>query len=54
MKQYVAVGLTVLAGAALIEVALLPGVLIGGVAVLAPKFLPGLLRRRPADRKSVV
>ena len=52
MKQYVAVGLTVLAGAALIEVALIPGVLIGGVAVLAPKYLPGLLRRKPATRRA--
>jgi uncharacterized membrane protein len=38
MKQYVAVGLTVLAGAALIETALIPGILIGGAAVLAPRL----------------
>src|SRR5215470_4659941 len=46
------VGLSVLAGAALIEVALVPAALIGGAAaaVLAPKYLPRLLRRtvRPA------
>jgi len=36
----VTVGLTVLAGAALLETALIPGLLIGGVAVLAPRYLP--------------
>jgi hypothetical protein len=46
MKQYVAVGLTVLAGAALVETALIPGILIGGAAVLVPRLsryvrLPG-------------
>jgi uncharacterized membrane protein len=46
MKQYVTVGLAVLAGAAVFEAALLPGLVIGGVAVLAPKYLPKL-RRRP-------
>jgi uncharacterized membrane protein len=45
MKQIVIVGLTVLAGAALLEVALVPGLLIGGAAVLAPRFL-GHRRRR--------
>ena len=40
MKTYVTVGLTVLAGAALLETALIPGILIGGVAVLAPRYLP--------------
>jgi hypothetical protein len=50
MKTYVTVGLTVLAGAALLETALIPGILIGGVAVLAPRYLPkgalpGLRRR---------
>ncbi len=37
----VTVALTVLAGAAVIEAALIPGLLIGGAAVLAPKILPG-------------
>ncbi|HUN98115.1 MAG TPA: DUF2061 domain-containing protein [Bradyrhizobium sp.] len=46
MKPYVTMGLTVLAGAALFEVALVPGILIGGAAVLAPKYLPRVLRRR--------
>ena len=50
MKQVVTVGLTVLAGAALIETALIPGLLIGGAAMLVPRYLPnvlpGLLRRK--------
>jgi uncharacterized membrane protein len=46
MKQVVAVGLTVLAGAALLEVALVPGILIGGAAVLAPRLLGKPRRRR--------
>jgi uncharacterized membrane protein len=45
VKQYVTFGLTVLAGAALFEAALIPGLVIGGAAVLAPKVLPGLRRR---------
>jgi uncharacterized membrane protein len=41
MKPYVAAGLTVLAGVALFEVALVPGIVIGGAAVvLAPRYLP--------------
>ncbi len=40
MKPYVTVGLSVLAGVALFEVALVPGILIGGAAVLAPRYLP--------------
>src|SRR5260221_639709 len=39
MKSYVTVGLSVLAGAALFEAALIPGMLIGGAVVLAPKHL---------------
>jgi uncharacterized membrane protein len=45
MKPYVTVGLTVLAGAALFEAALIPGVVLGGAAILAPRYLPGLRRR---------
>jgi uncharacterized membrane protein len=50
MKAYVTIGLAVVAGAALLETALIPGILIGGVAVLAPRYLPtarlrGLRRR---------
>src|SRR5271154_5374742 len=35
----------VAAGVALFEVALIPGMVIGGAAVLAPKYLPKLRRR---------
>jgi uncharacterized membrane protein len=57
MKSYVTVGLTVLAGAALLEAALVPGILIGGAAVLAPqylpeKYLPKILRRRRQSSNS--
>src|SRR5215469_10412940 len=45
MKQYVTVGLAVLAGAAMVEAALIPGLVIGGAAILAPKVLPNLRRR---------
>src|SRR5262245_47594295 len=44
MRTYVTVGLTMLAGAALLEAALIPGLVIGGAAVLAPKYLPTLRR----------
>lgn len=50
MKHYVGIGIAVVAGAALIEAALIPGIVLGGAAVLAPrllpKALPGLMRRR--------
>jgi len=52
MKQVVTVGLAVVAGAALLEVALVPGILIGGAAVLAPRYLPKLIRRRQTSVKS--
>jgi uncharacterized membrane protein len=52
MKPYVTVGLTVLAGAALFEVALVPGIVIGGAAVLAPRYFPKLLRRRKQSSSS--
>src|SRR6516164_1108452 len=44
MKAYVTVGLSVLAGAALFEAALIPGILIGGAVVLAPKYVQRGLR----------
>jgi uncharacterized membrane protein len=44
MNRYLAVGLTVVAGAALLEAALIPGVVLGGAAVLAPRYLPRLRR----------
>jgi uncharacterized membrane protein len=49
MTRYMMVGLSVLAGIALFEMALIPGMAIGGAAVLAPQYLPKLRRRlRPA------
>src|SRR5271163_4957159 len=44
MKRPVIVGLSVLAGVALFETALIPGLAIGGAAVLAPRYLPRLCR----------
>jgi uncharacterized membrane protein len=52
MKQAVTVGLAVVAGAALLEVALVPGILLGGAAVLAPRYLPKLMGRRKAVASS--
>ena len=40
MNRFLTVGLVVVAGAALFEAALIPGVVIGGAAVLAPRVLP--------------
>jgi uncharacterized membrane protein len=49
MNRSLTLGLSVLAGVALFEAALIPSVLIGGAAVLAPKYLPKLRRRlKPA------
>lgn len=45
MNRYMTVGLSVAAGAALFEAALIPAVLIGGAAALATKYLPELRRR---------
>jgi uncharacterized membrane protein len=40
MKGYVTAGLAALAGAAIFEAALIPAVIVGGAAVLVPKYLP--------------
>ena len=49
MNRYLAIGLATAAGAALFEVALVPAVVIGGAAMLAPNYLPKLRRQvRPA------
>ena len=45
MNRFLMVGLTVVAGAAVIETALIPGLTVGAVAVLAPRYLRGLTRR---------
>jgi len=52
VKLYLTVGLSVLAGAALLEAALIPGIVIGGAAVLVPKYLPKL-RLRPGSGSTV-
>jgi uncharacterized membrane protein len=54
MKGYVTVGLSMLAGAALLEVALVPGLVIGGAAVLLAPQLPSLRRHlRPLFNSTV-
>jgi uncharacterized membrane protein len=40
MKGYVTAGLATLAGVAVFEAALIPAVIVGGAAVLAPKYMP--------------
>lgn len=42
-NRTIAAGVAVLAGAALFEAALIPGVIIGGAAILAPRYLPKYL-----------
>jgi uncharacterized membrane protein len=54
VKETIAVGLTVLAAAAVIEAALVPGLVIGGGAVLASAYVPGLRRRLPSLFTSAV
>jgi uncharacterized membrane protein len=46
MKRYLVMTVSVLAGATLLEAALIPGILIGGGIVLAPKVLSKYLPRR--------
>ncbi len=55
MNRYVTAGLTVFAGATLFELALVPGLVIGGAAaVLAPRYLPKARRRlQPLVRATV-
>jgi uncharacterized membrane protein len=50
MNRYLTVGLVVVAGAALFEAALIPGLVIGGAAVLAPKLLPTRRLRQALNR----
>jgi uncharacterized membrane protein len=45
MNRYLAIGLATAAGAALFEVALVPAVVIGGAAMLAPNYVPKLRRQ---------
>ncbi len=44
MTRNMTLGLSLLAGAALLEAAVVPALMIGGAAVLAPKYLPKLRR----------
>jgi uncharacterized membrane protein len=50
MKREITIGLSVVVGAALLEVALVPGILLGGVAFLAPR----LTGRRGTARRGEV
>jgi uncharacterized membrane protein len=50
MKREITIGLAVVAGAALLEVALIPGIILGGAAFLAPRYLRG--RRGTAVRRA--
>jgi uncharacterized membrane protein len=50
MQRYLTVGLAALAGVALFEAALIPGVIIGAAAVLAPNVLAPKSRRRARPR----
>lgn len=54
MTRYMMVGLSALAGIALFEVALVPGIAIGCAAVLAPRYLPKLGRRPQRRSHSVI
>jgi uncharacterized membrane protein len=45
VNRFLMVGLTVVAGAAVIEAALIPGLAVGAAAVLAPRYLRGFTRR---------
>jgi len=51
MKREIGIGLAVVAGAALLEAALVPGILLGGAALLAPRLLTG--RRGKVGRRTV-
>ena len=53
MTRYMMVGLSVLAGIALLEVALIPGLAIGGAAVLVPNYLQKRRRRPRPGLKTV-
>lgn len=50
MKREITIGLAVVAGAALLEVALIPGIILGGAALLVPRYLG---RRRGTTARRV-
>ena len=51
MKREITIGIAVVAGAAVLEAALVPGLILGGAAWLAPRLLSG--RRSKASRQDV-
>jgi uncharacterized membrane protein len=51
MKREITIGLAVVAGAAVLEAALIPGILLGGAAFLVPRYLSG--RRSKVDRRTI-
>ena len=56
MKREITIGLAVVAGAALLEVALIPGIILGGAAFLAPRYLGqrrGTTARRDAKAPQI-
>ena len=53
MNRYATIGLGVLAGAVLLEAGLIPGIVIGGSALLAARYLPQPGRRQSPDAKRV-
>jgi uncharacterized membrane protein len=52
MKREITIGLAVVAGAAVLEAALVPGLILGGAAWLAPRLLGG--RRKPEQRMAAL
>jgi hypothetical protein len=54
MNRYATIGLGVLAGAVLLEAGLIPGIVIGGGALLAARFLPQAGRGSLPDAERVV
>jgi uncharacterized membrane protein len=50
MRREITIGIAVVAGAAVLEAALVPGILLGAAALLAPRFLTG--RRSKASGRS--
>ena len=52
MKREITIGLAVVAGAAVLEAALVPGLILGGAAWLAPQLLGG--RRGKVNRKQML
>ncbi|MGA2996486.1 DUF2061 domain-containing protein [Bradyrhizobium sp.] len=51
MKREITIGLAVVAGAALLEVTLVPGIILGGATFLVPQYLTG--RRGAAARRGI-